>query len=73
MLAVIGARAPGELATIADPGGRGITRQLGELDTLLGGVSFTMTRSLSNFIEVEHHGVSHYRQLKINTGLGWNF
>jgi len=41
--------------------------------TLLGGVSFTMTRSLSNFIEVEHHGVSHYRQLKINTGLGWNF
>jgi len=41
--------------------------------TLLGGVSFTMTKSLSNFLEIEHHGVSHYRQLKINTGLGWNF
>lgn len=40
---------------------------------LLGGVSFTMTKSLSNFLEVEHHGVSHYRQLKVNTGLGWNF
>lgn len=41
--------------------------------TLLGGVTFTMTDRLSNFLEIEHHGVSHYRQLKVNTGLGWNF
>lgn len=41
--------------------------------TLLAGVTFTMTNRLSNFVELEHHGVSRYRQLKLNTGLGWNF
>jgi opacity protein-like surface antigen len=41
--------------------------------SLHGGVSFTLTKSLSNFVELEHHGVSNFRQLKFNTGLGWNF
>jgi opacity protein-like surface antigen len=41
--------------------------------SLHGGVTFPLTRALSNFVELEHHGVSHFRQLKFNTGLGWNF
>lgn len=41
--------------------------------SLLAGLSFPMTERLSNFVELQHHGVSHYRQLKFNTGLGWNF
>lgn len=41
--------------------------------SLLGGVTFTMSKRLSNFVELQHHGVSRYRQLKVNTGLGWNF
>jgi hypothetical protein len=41
--------------------------------SLLAGVSFPMTERLSNFVELQHHGVSHFRQLKFNTGLGWNF
>lgn len=41
--------------------------------SLLGGVTFPMTERLYNYVELEHHGVSHYRQLKFNTGLGWNF
>ncbi|MCC6350302.1 MAG: hypothetical protein IT347_12015 [Candidatus Eisenbacteria bacterium] len=41
--------------------------------TLHGGVTFPMNQRLSNFVELEHHGVSHFRQLKFNTGLSWNF
>lgn len=41
--------------------------------SLHGGVTFPMNDHLSNFVEVQHHGVSHFRQLKINTGLSWNF
>lgn len=41
--------------------------------SLLGGVNFTLTDKLSNFVELEHHGVTDFRQLKFNTGLGWNF
>lgn len=41
--------------------------------TLHGGVTFPMNDRLSNFVELEHHGVSHFRQLKFNTGLSWNF
>ena len=41
--------------------------------SLVGGLSFPMTDRLSNFVELQHHGVSHFRQLKFNTGLGWNF
>ena len=41
--------------------------------SLQAGVTFTMSKRLSNFLELQHHGVSHYRQLKVNTGLGWNF
>jgi opacity protein-like surface antigen len=41
--------------------------------SLTGGVSFPITQKLSNFVELQHHGVSRFRQLKFNTGLGWNF
>lgn len=41
--------------------------------SLMGGVSFPITQKLSNFVELQHHGVSRFRQLKFNTGLGWNF
>lgn len=41
--------------------------------SLVGGLTFPMTDRLTNFIELQHHGVSHFRQLKFNTGLGWNF
>lgn len=41
--------------------------------SLHGGVSFPLTEKLANFVELQHHGVSHFRQFKINTGLGWNF
>jgi opacity protein-like surface antigen len=41
--------------------------------SLHGGVTFPLTRRLANFLELEHHGVSHFRQLKFNTGLSWNF
>ena len=41
--------------------------------SLHGGVNFTITDRISNFVELTHHGVSHFRQLKFNTGLSWNF
>lgn len=41
--------------------------------SLLAGVSFPLTEKLSNYVELQHHGVSRFRQLKFNTGLGWNF
>lgn len=40
---------------------------------LLGGVQFGMADKLGSFLEVKWHDVKGYRQLKINTGLGWNF
>lgn len=41
--------------------------------SLHGGVNFTITDRISNFVELTHHGVSRFRQLKFNTGLSWNF
>ena len=41
--------------------------------SLHAGASFPMTERLTNYVELQHHGVSHFRQLKLNTGLGWNF
>lgn len=41
--------------------------------SLVGGVTFPITPKLSNFVELQHHGVSRFRQLKFNTGLGWSF
>ena len=41
--------------------------------SLMGGVTFTLTPHLANFLELEYHGVSHFRQTKFNTGLGWSF
>jgi opacity protein-like surface antigen len=40
---------------------------------LLGGVTFPITKSISNFLELEYHGVSDFRQFKLHTGLGWSF
>lgn len=41
--------------------------------SLLGGVTFPLTERLSNYVELQYHGLSHFRQTKLNTGLGWNF
>jgi hypothetical protein len=41
--------------------------------SLLGGVMFTLTPHFGNFLELEYHGMSHFRQTKFNTGLGWSF
>lgn len=39
----------------------------------LGGVSFGGTEKLGSFIEAKFHDVTHYRQLKFNTGLTWSY
>jgi hypothetical protein len=41
--------------------------------SLSGGILFILTDSMSNFLELEHHGVADNRQLKFSAGLGWNF
>lgn len=41
--------------------------------SLSGGVLFILTDRMSNFLELEHHGVADNRQLKFSAGLGWNF
>jgi hypothetical protein len=38
-----------------------------------GGINFTITSAISNFLELEYHGVSDYRQTKLHTGVSWNF
>jgi hypothetical protein len=38
----------------------------------LGGMTFTLTPNLDNFIELEYHHIPDYRQLKINWGLGFH-
>ena len=40
---------------------------------MLGGVQFGMTDKLGSFVEVKFHDVAGYRQVKFNTGLGWNY
>jgi hypothetical protein len=44
----------------------------GGLDALAG-VDFGMGSRIGSFVEFKFHNVSHYRQLKFNTGLSWNF
>ena len=39
----------------------------------LGGVEFNLGSRLGSFVEFKYHNVTRYRQLKFNTGLGWNF
>lgn len=39
----------------------------------LGGVDFNLGSRIGSFVELKYHDVSHYRQLKFNTGLSWNF
>ena len=41
--------------------------------TVLGGLNFEITESVSNFLELKFHDVSDYRQLKFNWGLGYTF
>lgn len=41
--------------------------------SLSGGILFILTERMSNFLELEHHGVADNRQLKFSAGLGWNF
>lgn len=41
--------------------------------SLSGGILFILTDKMSNFLELEHHGVADNRQLKFSAGLGWNF
>ena len=41
--------------------------------SLTGGILFILTERMSNFLELEHHGVADNRQLKFSAGLGWNF
>ena len=41
--------------------------------SLTGGILFILTDRMSNFLELEHHGVADNRQLKFSAGLGWNF
>jgi opacity protein-like surface antigen len=38
-----------------------------------GGVNFTITKTISNFLELEYHGVTDYRQTKFHAGVSWNF
>ncbi len=40
---------------------------------LLGGVDFDMGGRLGSFVELKFLNVTHYRQLKLNTGLHWGF
>jgi opacity protein-like surface antigen len=37
-----------------------------------GGVNFTITKTISNFLELEYHGVSDFRQTKFHAGVSWN-
>ena len=38
-----------------------------------GGVNFTITETVSNFLELEYHGLSDFRQTKFHAGVSWNF
>jgi hypothetical protein len=40
---------------------------------LEGGVNFTISETISNFLELEYHGVTDYGQTKFNAGVSWNF
>jgi hypothetical protein len=39
----------------------------------LGGVEFNLGARIGSFVEFKFLDVSHFRQFKFNTGLGWNF
>jgi opacity protein-like surface antigen len=39
----------------------------------LGGLSFALSGSLDNFVEVKYHHIPGYRQVKLNWGLAWSF
>jgi hypothetical protein len=39
----------------------------------LGGVEFNLGARIGSFVEFKFHDVSQFRQVKFNTGLGWNF
>jgi hypothetical protein len=39
----------------------------------LGGLEFNLDSRIGSFLELKYHNVPHYRQLKFNTGLAWNF
>jgi opacity protein-like surface antigen len=38
---------------------------------VLGGVSFTLTKRIDNFLELKYHHISGYKQLKLNWGLAF--
>jgi hypothetical protein len=48
----------------------GVVRGGGDV---LGGVEFNLGARIGSFVELKFHDVSRFRQVKFNTGLGWNF